>query len=225
MSLTPLAADVWELNAPLSVAGMQLGHRMTAARLPDGTLWIHSAGAHSLDLDAELRRHGRIAHIVAPSQMHDTYLEGWFAAHPHARFHGAPGFAQSRPDLKFTDTLSDVADITWAGVFHQHVLQGMPRINEVVFLHRASRTLILTDLVFNLGPNMPFLSRVLLKLNDCDCKFAPSRLMKSTIKDRAALRHSIDQILSWDFDAIVLSHGSNVKRGAKAMLRDAFAFL
>ena len=225
MSLVPLAPDLWELNAPLSVAGMKLDHRMTVARLPNGELWIHSPVAHSAALDAELARHGKIAHVVAPSGMHDTYLEGWFAAQPNARFHACRALARARPDLKFTDTLSHVPPAAWSEVFDQHVMQGMPRIDEVVFLHRATRTLVLTDLVFNLGPDMPFLSRVLLKLNDCDCKFTASRLMKSTIKDRAAFRRSLDHVLSWDFDAIVLSHGANISSGGKVMLREAFAFL
>ena len=139
---------------------------------------------------------GPVRHVVAPNCIHDTYLEGWFAADPQARF-----------------------------VFDQHIVRGMPRLNEVAFLHRPSRTLIVTDLVFNLGPEMPFLSRVLLKLNDCDCKFAVSRLLKTTIKDRAAVRKSIDHILSWDFDRIVVSHGRNVESGGREMLREAFQFL
>ena len=223
--LNRFAPDLWELNAPMSVAGMQLGHRMTVARLPDGTLWVHSPVEYAAPLARELRALGRIAHVVAPNAMHDTYLEGWFAACPQGRFHGAPGFAKYRPDLKFTDTLGDTPDPAWAAVFDQHVLQGMPRINEAVFLHRPSRTLVVTDLVFNLGGEMPLLSRVLLKLNDCYCKFAPSRLVKSVIKDRAALRRSLDRVLAWDFDAIILSHGANVHRDGKQMLREAFLFL
>lgn len=223
--MSPLAPELWELNAPMAVGGMHLGHRMTIARLPNGTLWLHSPVAHSAQLDAALARLGRLAHIVAPSVMHDTYLEGWFTAHPHARFHGAEGFAQFRPDLEFTDSLGDTPDPAWAAAFDQHVLRGMPRLNEVVFLHRHSRTLIVTDLVFNLGAEMPFLSRVLMRLNGCYCKFGPSRLIKFVIKDRAALRRSLDHVLAWDFDALVVSHGANVQTGAKAMLRDAFAFL
>jgi hypothetical protein len=223
--LTPFASDLWDLNVPLSVAGMHLGHRMTVARLPDQTLWIHSPVQHSASLDAELAKLGRVAHVIAPSVMHDTFLEGWLGAHPRARFHGAPGFAKARPDLKFTDTLSGTPDASWSSVFDQHVLRGMPKINEVAFLHRPTRTLILTDLVFNLGPEMPFLSRVLMKLNDCYCKFGPSRLIKSVIKDRAALRTSIDRVLAWDFDAIIVSHGGNIASSGKPMLRDAFAFL
>ncbi len=223
--LTPLAPELWELNAPLSVFGMALGHRLTVARLPNGTLWLHSPVAHSPALAAALAQLGPVAHIVAPNAVHDTYLEGWFAAYPKARFHGARGFAKFRPDLKFTDTLGDTPDAAWAAVFDQHLLRGMPRLNEVAFLHRASRTLILTDLVFNLGPDMPFLSRVLLRVNDCYCKFGVSRLLRSVIKDRAALRASVDHLLAWDFDAIVVSHGDNIRTGGKALLRDALAFL
>lgn len=223
--LALLAPDLWHLNAPLSVFGMAIGHRLTVARLPDGTLWLHSPVAYSAALADALAPLGRVAHIVAPNTMHDTYLEGWFAAYPKARFHGARGFAQFRPDLRFTDTLGDAPDPAWAATFDQHLLRGIPRLNEVAFLHQASRTLILTDLVFNLGPDMPFLSRVLLKLNDCYCRFGVSRLFKTTIKDRAAFRRSIDHVLAWDFDAIVVSHGANIPSGGKPMLRDAFTFL
>lgn len=223
--LSPLAADLWEYDAPMTVLGMALRHRMTIAKLPDGSLWLHSPSAHSPALAGELAKLGPVAHIVAPNAMHDTYLEGWFAACPNARFHGAQGFAKFRPDLRFTDALGDAQDAGWAGTFDQLTLRGMPRLNEVVFLHRASHTLIVTDLVFNLGAEMPFLSRVLLTLNGCYECLAVSRLLKTTIKDRAALRTSLDQMLAWDFDRVVVSHGRNLDSAAKDTLRAALAFL
>ncbi|MSU22738.1 MAG: DUF4336 domain-containing protein [Opitutus sp.] len=223
--LTPLAPDLWELDAPLTVLGMALGHRMTVARLSDHSLWIHSPVAYTPELGAKLAALGPVAHVLAPNCVHDTFLEGWFAAYPTARFHGAKGFSRYRPDLKFTDPLGDTPPPAWASVFHQHLMRGAPRLNEVVFLHRASRTLILTDLAFNLGPDLPFLSRVLLRINGCYDRFACSRLLRSTIKDRAAFRASLDHVLAWDFDRIVLSHGRNLDSAAKDTLRLAFAFL
>jgi hypothetical protein len=229
--LTPIAEDLWELDAPLSVLGMSLGHRMTVARLTrpeaDGgrVLWVHSPVEFSPALADELAALGPVRHIVAPNCMHDTYLEGWFAAYPQSRFFGAPHFSRFRADLKFTDSLGKMAPPEWADDFDQLVVGGMPRLNEVVFLNRRSRTLILTDLAFNLGSDMPLLSRVLLRINGCyDC-FAASRLLRSTIRDRAAVRAAIDRILAWDFDRIVLSHGRNVQTGGKELLRDAYRFL
>ena len=223
--LVSIAPGVWDCTAPLTVAGMHLGHRMTVAQLSSGGLWLHSPIAYSENLARALAKLGSVQQIVAPNCMHDTYLEGWFAAFPTIRYHGAPGLAQTRPDLPFTDTLSDHGAPEWSDLLDQHVVRGMPRINEVVFLHRNTGTLIITDLAFNLGPEMPFLSRVLLRLNDCYCTFGPSRLLKSAIKDRTALRSSLQTILAWDFDRIVLSHGENILHEGKSRLRDAFAFL
>ena len=223
--LTPLAPDLWELDTPLSVLGMALGHRMTVAKLPDRSLWLHSPVAYSPALAVELNKLGRVGHIVAPNCVHDTFLEEWFIAYPQARFHGAKDFSKYRPDLKFTDTLGDTPNPAWHSVFDQHLLRGMPRINEVVFHHRASRTLIIADLVFNLGAEMPFLSRVLLRLNDCYCRFGPSRVVRMIIRDRAALRASLDRVLAWDFDRLVVSHGRNLETGGRDALRLAFAFL
>jgi hypothetical protein len=225
IQLNEVAPGLWEYNAPLSILGMSIGHRMTVARLTDSSLWVHSPVKYEADVGAALAKLGAIGHVVAPNCLHDTYLEDWFTAHPTVRFHGAPHFATFRPDLRFTDTLGNVPPPVWINVFDQHVLRGMPRLNEVAFLHRASRTLILTDLAFNLGPEMPFLSRVLLRLNDCYCKFGPSRMLRAVIKDREALRASLDHVLGWDFDRVIVSHGDNLATGAKTKLREAFAFL
>ena len=39
------------------------------------------------------------------------------------------------------------------------------------------------------------------------------------------LRASLDRVLAWDFDRLILSHGENLPTGAKEMLREALAFI
>lgn len=223
--LTPVAPALWAVNAPLSVFGMDLGHRMTVVRLPDTTLWVHSPVEFSEALLDELNQLGVLRHIVAPNCVHDTYLKGWITACPKVQFYAAQGFSDHRPDLKITNFLANTPQPAWDGVLEQILLQGMPRLNEVVFLHRTSRTLIVTDLCFNLGPEMSLLSRILLTINDGYGKFGPSRLLRSAIKDPAAFRSSLNQVLRWDFDRIILSHGEIVEHGGREMLRTAFAFI
>jgi hypothetical protein len=223
--LNQLHADLWEINAPLRVLGMHLGHRMTIARLPDGTLWLHSPVAYSEALAAELRALGPVGHIVAPNYMHDTFLEGWVPRYPEARFHAPRAFAKVFRDYPATDVLGPQAPAAWSDVIDQHVVQGARRLHEVVFLHRPSRSLIVADLAFNLGSEMPLLSRTLLRLNGCYCRFAPSRMVKAVIDDRAALRRSIEHLLGWDFARIIVGHGDNLTSSPKEALREAFAFL
>ena len=223
--LTQLAPGLWECNAPMKFFGMALGHRMTVAKLSDGSLWVHSPVAYSESLAAELATLGPIAHLVAPNYMHDTYLDGWLPRYPGVRFHAPRSFHKVFPAFRITDRLDEIAPATWSDVFAQHVVGGIPRLHEVVFWHRPSRSLIIADLAFNLGGEMPLLSKVLLKINGCYGCFGPDRVIKIITQDRAALRASINHVLAWDFDRIVVSHGANIETGGKDTLRTAFAFL
>ena len=44
-------------------------------------------------------------------------------------------------------------------------------------------------------------------------------------RDKAAARASVERILSWDFDRILLCHGPIVESGGKAVFREAYSFL
>ncbi|HYC69723.1 MAG TPA: DUF4336 domain-containing protein [Opitutaceae bacterium] len=223
--LNRLHEGLWERNEAMTVLGMAIGHRMTVARLGDGSLWVHSPVAYSAELAASLDALGSVAHIVAPNYVHDTYLEGWLPNYPGVRFHAPRSFHKVFPRFRITDALGETPDPSWAGLIDQHAVQGAPRLHEVVFLHRPSRTLIVADLSFNLGRDMPWLSRQLCRVNGCYDHFGPSRLFRSVIRDRAALRASIDRILGWDFDRLVVGHGAVIETGGKAALREAFSFL
>src|SRR5262245_23385921 len=42
MQLNQLAENLWEIDRPLKVPGLSIGHRMTVVRLRNGDLWVHS---------------------------------------------------------------------------------------------------------------------------------------------------------------------------------------
>jgi hypothetical protein len=107
----------------------------------------------------------------------------------------------------------------------QHLVRGMPKLNEVAFLHRPSRSLLIADLAFNFGHDVHWLLALVMKFNGGLNRFGPSRFARSMIKDHGALRASLDRILSWDFDRIIVGHGDNVASGGREMLREAFSFV
>jgi hypothetical protein len=204
--------------------GLALGRQLVVVRLADG-LWIHSPIPVTSELQRELAALGPVRHVVGPNCFHDECLEELQAAYPEAIFHAAPGLARTKASVRFARELSDAPDPAWTGVLQPHLVRGMPRLNEVVFLHPASRSLILADLAFNLGPDGPFLTALAMRINGVWGHFGPSRLCRSLMKDPAAVRQSLDALLAWDFDRIIVGHGRNIETNGKQSLRDAFAFL
>jgi hypothetical protein len=45
------------------------------------------------------------------------------------------------------------------------------------------------------------------------------------VRDRAAARRSLETILAWDFDRVVVTHGRALETGGREALRRAFAWL
>lgn len=223
--LCQLHADLWVCPVPYWAMGMPLGRQLVVVRLPGGGLWIHSPVPMTDELRREVAALGEVRHVVGPNLWHDECLREFQAEHPAALFHAAPGLAGQKPDVRFGAELSDRPHADWAGVLQQHLVRGMPKMNEVVFFHAASRSLIIADLAFNLGPDGPWWFAGLMRAYGAWGRFGPTRLEKWMMRDRTAVRASMDRVLEWDFDRIIVGHGRNVETGGKQAFRDAFAFL
>jgi hypothetical protein len=192
---------------------------MTVVRLRNGELWIHSPVQFEQSLAKELRTLGAPWHFVAPSVFHDLYWKEWFANFRDAIFYRAPGLKENPREFRFNRTLDPDIREVWENELPKFLIRGMPKINEFVFLHAATRTLIVTDLVFNFDvAQQNLFGRLFLKLNGIYGRVGCSRLFRHFIKDRAAFRQSIAEILALDFDRLVLSHGANVDTNGKAVL-------
>ena len=121
--------------------------------------------------------------------------------------------------------LGDEAPPEWRDEVGQVFFRGRPYENEVVFFHRPSRTLLLCDLAFNFGPSAAAPTRLLMKLMRSYGHFGPSKLDPLLIRDRAAARASLERILEWDFDRVVVAHGDVLESGGHEALRAGYAWL
>jgi hypothetical protein len=223
--LCELASDIWIAARPQRFCGFEFGTRMTVIRLADGSLLLHSPVALDPQLRRELDSLGRVRFAVAPNRFHHLYAGEVAKAYPEARLWVAPGLEQKRSDLVIEGVLGDDAPGAWKEEVDQVFFRGRPFENEVVFLHRASRTLILCDLAFNFGPRTPFATRLVARLIGSYGRFGPSRLDPLLIRDRRAARQSLERILVWDFDRIVIAHGDVLRSGGSAALRSGYAWL
>jgi hypothetical protein len=223
--LRNLAENLWVAERPQRFFGLEVGARMTVLRLADGHLWLHSPVSLDAPLRAELDSLGPVRFAVAPNRFHHLYAGEVLRAYPQARLWVAPGVDRKRPDLEFTDILGDEAPTEWKDEVEQILFRGRPFENEVVFLHRPSRTLLLCDLAFNFGEQTPAVTRFVLRLGGGYGRFGTTRLDPLLIRDRAAARQSLQQILSWDFDRIIVAHGNVVESGGGPALRAAYEWL
>ena len=71
--------------------GLEFGCRMTAIRLKNGDVILHSPIALDGDAQARINEFGTVRHIIAPSLFHFTYLEACIKAFPEAQVYGAKG--------------------------------------------------------------------------------------------------------------------------------------
>lgn len=220
-----LDSDVWFLDKPFKMMGIDIGGRMTVVRLADGTLLVVSPVALTPEDRAELDRLGAVRHIVAPNLMHHLYVGDLKKSYPDAKLYVPPGLTDKRKDLAPDGVLSDAPPAGLQGDFEQHLVAGMPGLQEVVFFHKKSRTLIQTDLAFNLTQMPSLIGRILFRLNGALGGVRATKVLRSLIKDRAATRASIEKILAWDFDRMIVTHGDVVRQGAKAELQAAYQFL
>jgi len=220
-----LAPELWVTERPLRFGGLQVGTRMTVIRLSSGELFLHSPVRLDPALAAALEALGRPRFVVAPNRFHHLFAGDYVAAYPACELFLAPGLERKRPDLKIAGVLGDAAHPAWANEIDQGLIRGVPLMNEVVFLHRPTRTLLTSDLVFNIGRDSPALTRWGFRLLGGYGRFGTTVLERLFVRDRPAARASLERVLAWDFDRVVLAHGQVLEHGGRDGLRRAYAWL
>jgi uncharacterized protein DUF4336 len=223
----PLGPEIWAVNRPLPIKPIgDIRSRMTVIRSRGRELMLHSPVELDADLLPTLDSLGEVRWLIGPNKAHHLFLADYRDAFPNAMLCGAPGLPEKRTDLQFAHVLAPPAvPPGWPEEIAIELVEGIPWMNEVAFLHRPSRTLVLTDLVFNVERGLDNSARVFHFLVGATDRFGPHRLIRFAIRDRRAARRSLDRILAWDFDAVVMSHGAIVRSGGHAMIERAFAFL
>jgi hypothetical protein len=231
-SVTP---NLWIVDQPDFNTGFaKIGTRMTVIKLANGGLFLHSPTGLDDETKTALDAIGDVRAVVAPSRAHHLFVGDYIKTWPNAKLYGPPGLVGdisdfrarigARRDLKLDAVLGDEPESEWSGELDQHLFKGAPQLNEVVFFHRASRSAIFTDLVFNVPTDFKD-ARLFYTLVGGRGHFGPHRLIRMIIRDRKAARESVAKILEWDFDRVLVTHGDILESGGKAKFAQAFSYL
>ena len=226
MPLDVVAPEMWSVLHPMRFpGGVRMPARMTIVRLPGGDLLIHSPVPIDDALAGEIAALGPVRYVLAPNCFHHLHVGPLSIRFPAAQLYGAPGLVEKRRDINFAGTIG-VGVQPWGEVVDQVALKGLPKTNEVVFFHRPSRTLLVTDVLFNVTEPETWMTAMTLRILGTYKRLGPSRVLRFLTKDRGALRPGIEQMLGWDFTRVVPAHGAVFESpDAPAQVRRGFGWL
>ncbi|PSW21846.1 DUF4336 domain-containing protein [Photobacterium sanctipauli] len=213
---------VWYQDMPLKMSGIPVGARMTVIKLDEQKLLIHSPIQLTTKLQLELSKLGQVHAIVTPNMNHHLFLSEWWLAYPDAYFFAPPGLQNKRTDLAFDDALSAHSPKIWQHQLYQTLLRGSDRMEEVIFCDPESKTLIVGDTLAWLKPSTNICTQMLGLINGCYLNPAMPYYWRRTFNDKTRLRQSLQEILTWPFERIILSHGQVIDRGGKDSFHHAF---
>ncbi len=218
-SFEEVAANLWLRAYPLRLLGADFRRNVTVIRLGSGRTVIHSTGPFSPADVTAIRELGEPGWILDGVLRHDTFAGAGREAFPKIPYLAPPGFGEI---VGFETGALVPAPPEWDGELVTLEVGGMPSMRETVMLHVPSRTLIVTELLFNFGPGEDLWTKVLLwGAVGSDHNPGVSRPVKAGIKDRAAFQAAVVAILEWDFDRVIVGHGEVIESAGKEKLRAA----
>lgn len=236
-TLKPVAPGIWIIDGPvihMAAAGMRVpfSTRMTVVLLSDGGLWCHSPIAPDDTLFAALDALGPVSHLVSPNLLHYAHIAAWKRRYPRAVAWASPGVrkraAGQHIPVDFDEDLDDEPPAAWRDSVEQLLFRGSRVMQEVVFLHRSSATLILADLIENfeserLSTPMRWMAR-LGGVIDPDGK-APLDMRLTYLGRKTTARASLAKMLAWQPKRVILAHGRCYMENAATELCRAFRWL
>ncbi len=134
---------------------------MTAVRLANAEILLHSPCRPSPGLVEEIGRIGQVTQVVAPNWFHDLYLAEYRALYPTSTF-WAPRFLQRHQKSIVDDVLDGANRPPWFSELPYISVPGLLTFDECVFFQNRTRTLIVADLLMNasVSPDAPRVTRL-----------------------------------------------------------------
>ncbi len=237
-TLKKVAENIWIADGEIIKmnvfsVGIPFSTRMTVVKLKDGTLWCHSPIKSTPALLEEIDQLGEVRHLVSPNKIHYAYIGEWQKHYPNAIAWASPGVedraASQNMEVSFDFALENEPPSGWRNEIDQLLFQGGRVVQEVVFFHKSSRTLILADLIENFEPKRTdnrFWRAVyrLAGIADPDGKM-PIDYRMSFFGRKDQARESLRQILAWAPEKTILAHGRWYKENGTQELKRAFRWL
>ena len=227
--MQPFGPNIWTVDGDdVRMYGvLPFTTRMTVVQLEAGGVWLHSPVRPTPARRRAVDQLGKVEHLVAPNKIHSLGIEPWKAMYPSAKVWASPAFNERHPNIAVDAVLTNVAEAPWSGEIDHCVVDGHAVLDEVEFLHKKSKTLIITDFIqkHEISGESWFWRGVKHMAGILGRDGGVAVDIKFSVRDKTAIRRSIDTILGWEFDNLILAHGHCLQGGAKEDVSRAFDWI
>ncbi|EKE85204.1 DUF4336 domain-containing protein [Idiomarina xiamenensis] len=224
-----LAENIWIVNGDaVMFLGLPFTTRMTIVKLSNNDLWVHSPIKLSPALKTQVEVLGNVKYLIAPNHLHHLFLTEWIDAYPRAQVYGTDEVIKKRGDITFKASLNSPRNGPWSADIEQELFSGSPLMQECVFYHKSSETLVVADLVENFsGDDFNAWQRVVAKGVGI---LAPNGKMPidwrlSFIFGKADACVHFEKIMAWQPKTLVMAHGEIVSDNVSEFLARSFKWL
>lgn len=224
--------NIWIVDGKtIDFRGVAFPTRMTVIRLRSGGLFVHSPTELTPELKHQIDSLGPVEHLVSPNRIHYWWIGQWGEAYPTAVKWASPEVEEAIQSLdwKFDRKLANTDSFPWDEEIRQLRVTGSRFLEEYVFFHEASKTLILADLIenFELDRVPSRWERFLLSCagnTDPDGKL-PIDLRFSYFGRHDQLSEAINTMITWQPRRVIVAHGRWYSQDGVNELKRAFRWV
>lgn len=215
----------FDFDCPIG-PGMSFPARSTLIQQDDGKLFIISPGPFDEETYKQIESLSDRVILISPNMMHHMFIEQSFERWPKVEIYGNLNLWKQKKHPWYQPYLNQPTKQPWLKPYLKDIrtvhevlstdtkamlVRGNSLIAETVFYDSKRKTLIVTDLVFNMDDTVGFLAGLTLRMAGVYNKLGQSRIVKFTTKNKMSYKTSVEKILEFDFERIIPAHGNIIE--------------
>lgn len=217
--------QLWTVPHDFKVMGIPMTTRMTLAKIKENEWAAISPVPLQESSIQEINEHGKVRYLIAPNNFHHLFIQDAQQYWPDAELFIPASLTKKRPDLTSASVLTKAANYPWCDELKPLHVSGSEMIEEFFFFHPASATLVMTDVCFNLIQPKGFRQSLFAAITGTKGELKTSRMINFLFKDKAAMKNSIEEVLDWPFERLIVAHGDIIEHNAAKRLQNSFHWL
>lgn len=215
---------IWATERPVWFGGVRLRSRTTVVRLASGALWVHSPCPPTEEVCAALDALGEVRWIVVPNRFHHLQTPATAARYPNAVVVGPKSALARNPKVSLAMGTDDPAYLDATLELSAIQLRGVPFLDETIFFHEASGSLIAADLLISACARDHWSWRMAARIWGRYGKVGTPPDVRWNTRGNEAVTESIAQMCALPIQRILVAHADPITDRPVEQLAKAWKF-